>query len=85
MVSHGKVCLWGCSGQRTSVKCVEAARNYKAVGVVHLKSPAFYFFKKQTNKQKQIIETTTPQNKNIHNLDIMNGHDINVSYNKTES
>ena len=31
----------GHSGQRTSVKCAEAAWNYKAGGIVHLKSPAF--------------------------------------------
>ena len=30
------------SGQRTSVKCAEAAWNYKAGGVVHLKSPAVF-------------------------------------------
>ena len=36
MVSHG--------GQRTSVKCAEAAWNKKAGGVVHSKSPAFFFF-----------------------------------------
>ena len=30
----------GHSGQRTSVKCAEAAWNYKSGGVVHLKSPA---------------------------------------------
>ena len=34
----------GHSGQRTSVKCAEAAWNYKAGGIVHLKSPAFFFF-----------------------------------------
>ena len=31
----------GHSGQRTSVKCAEVAWNYKAGGIVHLKSPAF--------------------------------------------
>ena len=30
----------GHSGQRTSVKCAEATWNYKAGGIVHLKSPA---------------------------------------------
>ena len=30
----------GHSGQRTSVKCAEAVWNYKAGGIVHLKSPA---------------------------------------------
>ena len=30
----------GHSGQRKSVKCAEAAWNYKAGGIVHLKSPA---------------------------------------------
>ena len=33
----------GQSGQRTSVKCAEAAWNYKAGAIVHLKSPAFFF------------------------------------------
>ena len=43
MVSHGMVCL-GQSGQRTSVKCADATWNYKAGGIVNLKSPAFFFF-----------------------------------------
>ena len=30
--------------QRTSVKCDEAAWNYKAGGIVHLKSPVFIGF-----------------------------------------
>ena len=34
----------GYSGQRTSVKYAEAAWNYKAGGIVHLISPAFFFF-----------------------------------------
>ena len=34
----------GHCGQRTSVKCAEAAWNYKAGGIVHLKSPAFFCF-----------------------------------------
>ena len=34
----------GHSGQRTSVKCVEAAWSNRAGGIVHLKSPAFFFF-----------------------------------------
>ena len=34
----------GQGGQRTSVKCAEAAWNYKAGGIVHLKSPAFFVF-----------------------------------------
>ena len=33
----------GHSGQRTSVKCAEATWNYKAGGIVHLKSPAIFF------------------------------------------
>ena len=33
----------GHSGQGTCVKCAEAAWNYKAGGIVHLKSPAFFF------------------------------------------
>ena len=40
--------LWlvlGHSGQRTSVKCAEATWNYKTGGIVHLKSPAFFFCK----------------------------------------
>ena len=32
----------GHSGQRTSVKCAEAAWNYKSGGVVHLKSSAVF-------------------------------------------
>ena len=43
MVFHGLVCLWY-SGQRTSVKCAEVASNYKAGGVVYLKSPACFCF-----------------------------------------
>ena len=38
--------LWfvlGHSGQRTPVKCAEAAWYYKVRGMVHLKSPAFGF------------------------------------------
>ena len=38
----------GHSGQQTSVKCAEAVWNDKAVGVVHLKSPAFLFFTTDT-------------------------------------
>ena len=33
----------GHSCQRTSVKCAEAGWNYKAGGVVHLKSPVVFF------------------------------------------
>ena len=33
----------GHSGQGTSVKCAEAAWNYKSGGVVHLKSPVGFF------------------------------------------
>ena len=29
-------------GQRTTVKCAEAMWNYKSVGIVHLKSSAFF-------------------------------------------
>ena len=52
MVSHGMVCLApgvvGHSGQRTSVKCAEAAWNYKAGGIVHLKSLRFFFLDLQS-------------------------------------
>ena len=34
--------ILGHSGQRTSVKCAEAEWNYKAGGIVHLKSPAVF-------------------------------------------
>ena len=44
MVSNGMVTM-GYSGQQTSLKCAEAAWNYKAGGVVPLKSPAFFFLK----------------------------------------
>ena len=40
------IMIWfilGHSGQRTSVKCAEAAWNNKAGGAVHLKSLAFFF------------------------------------------
>ena len=43
---NGFFLVWfvlGHSGQRTSVKCAEAAWNNKVGGKVHLKSPAFFF------------------------------------------
>ena len=43
MVSHGVVCLGPQWSANISVKCAEATWNYKVRGVVHLKSPAFFF------------------------------------------
>ena len=49
------------SGQRTSVKCAEAAWNYKSRGVVHLKSPAF-FLSQSGKKQNPYLLTLVGYN-----------------------
>ena len=48
----------GHSGQRTYVKCAEAAWNNKGGGVVHLKSPAFFFFLSKIVMGKKIVDAS---------------------------
>ena len=48
IVSHGMVCL-GPQWSAKICKCAETMWNYKVMGVVYLKSPAFFFFIKTDN------------------------------------